>query len=70
MRSQTDGSGMVTLADEPTVTNDVARLAGSNVLYMTQDGQIGGPGPRDIWTVNINGTGKHVLANTAEDEII
>lgn len=61
---------MVTLADEPTVTNDVTRLAGSNVLYMTQDGQIGGPGPRDIWTVNINGTGKHVLANSAEDEII
>ena len=70
VRSQADGSNVIILADEPTVTNDVPRLAGSSVVYMTQDGQIGGPGPRDIWTVQTNGTDKHVLAQTAEDEII
>lgn len=69
-RSQTDGSGQVTLADEPGVRATFSKLAGSLVVYQTQPVPSAGLDQRDIWKVSVSGTGRQVLANAADDEVV
>ncbi|BFU96372.1 MAG: exported protein of unknown function [Nitrospira sp.] len=69
-RSQTDGSGPVTLADEPGVRASFSKLAGSLVVYQTQTVPFSGADQRDIWKVSVSGTGRQVLANAADDEVV
>jgi hypothetical protein len=64
-RSQTDGTGRITLDSQPGVTHPVV-VSGSSILYTKEDaGRV-----RDVWTVQLNGTGKRVLVNDQDDEIL
>src|SRR5690242_10263742 len=66
-RSQTDGSGLVTLVNEPGFDPFDVRLSGSTVVY-----HITAPplppmanfGLDDIWQVQTNGTAKQAVAAT------
>jgi len=69
-RSQSDGSGQVTLVDEPGIRATFAKLAGSLVIYQTQAVPFSGADQRDIWKVSTSGTGRQALANTTDDEIV
>jgi hypothetical protein len=70
LRSQTDGSEQVTLADEPEVSADNSRLVGSTVLYHTDSVSLPGLDHRSIWRVELTGTGRQALAQNATDNIL
>lgn len=73
MRSQTDGSGQVTLVDTPGFDPYSIFLSGSTVVY-----HITAPplppmanfGLTDIWQVQTNGTANHSVVATSDAEII
>lgn len=69
-RSQTDGSGVVPLADEPGVNASFSRLVGSTVLYQTQSVPFTGFDHRAIWRVEVTGMGRQSLAQTVTDNIL
>lgn len=69
-RSQSDGSGQVTLVDEPGIRATFAKLAGQLVIYQTQAVPFSGADHRDIWKVSTSGTGRQALANTTDDELV
>jgi len=68
--SQTDGSGVVTLADEPGVRASFTKLVGSTVFYQTQSVPFTGFDHRAIWRVEVTGTGRQALAQTVSDNIL
>ena len=66
VRSQTDGSGLVTLADEPAGIG-FTMVSGTNVVYTTP--QI--PyvvNMEDLWAVQTNGTDRHLVVHDAIHE--
>lgn len=66
IRSQTDGSGQVTLADEPAGISSTL-VSGTNVVYTTP--QIPPvSNMEDIWTVQTNGTDRHLVVHDAVHE--
>jgi len=69
-RSQSDGSGQVTLVDEQGIRATFAKLAGSLVIYQTQAVPFSGGDQRDIWKVSTSGVGRQALANATDDEIV
>jgi len=69
-RSQSDGTGQVTLVDEPGIRATFAKLSGSLVIYQTQAVPFSGGDQRDIWKVSTSGTGRQAIANAADDEIV
>jgi hypothetical protein len=66
MRSQTDGSGQVTLTDEPAAI-DIVLVSGTNVVYRTP--QIpAGINLNDIWAVQTDGTDRHLVLHDPTHE--
>jgi len=65
IRSQTDGSGQVTLADEPAIIERVV-VSGTTVVYEVPQSQSRvGNIPRDIWAVQIDGMDRHLVRRSA-----
>lgn len=65
IRSQTDGSGQVTLADEPATIERVV-VSGTTVVYEVPRSQSRvGNIPRDIWAVQIDGMDRHLVRHSA-----
>ena len=63
-RSHTDGTGRITLDDQPGVSRPVL-VSSTSIVYTREVNRL-----RDVWAVQLNGTGKHVLANDQDDEIL
>lgn len=64
--SKIDGTGVVTLAADSTISERFYKVVGSKVIYHTSP--VGPLVPRDIWAVNLDGTGVAPLVNTGADE--
>jgi hypothetical protein len=65
MRSETDGSGQVTLADEPAMIGKVV-VSGVTVAYeVPQNTSNIGNVPRDTWVVRTDGTDRHLVLRSA-----
>lgn len=73
VRSQTDGSGKVTLEDAPGLDLFSLSLTGSTVVYQITALPVPGLadfGLADIWQVQTNGTEKRAVVNSQDAEII
>ncbi|MEX5212754.1 MAG: DUF5050 domain-containing protein [Nitrospiraceae bacterium] len=64
--SNIDGSAVVTLAADSTISERFSRVVGNQVIYHTSP--VGPLVPRDIWKVNLDGTGAAQLVSTGADE--
>ncbi|MGE3152152.1 MAG: DUF5050 domain-containing protein [Nitrospiraceae bacterium] len=64
--SNSDGSGVVTLAAESTISERFFRVVGNQVIYHTSP--VGPLVPRDLWMVNLDGTGAAPLVSSGADE--
>jgi hypothetical protein len=72
-RSQTDGSGVVTLVDAPEFDPFDVHVSDSTVVYHITAPPVPGVtdfGLNDIWKVQTNGTGNSPVVNTADAELI
>ena len=68
-RSQTDGTGLITLDSNPAMPLPYV-ASGALIVYNKGFHLPAGPPRRDVWVVHINGTGQRVLANNQDDEIL
>ena len=65
VRSQTDGTGQVTLADEPAMIEKVVVSERTVVYEVPQSQSRTGNIPRDIWAVQIDGMDRHLVRRSA-----